>query len=71
MTGSGLGRLHLTAHLTRWMRFSVNIDVPFAGLELLCLFRSEGGLPGDRARGGAALLAQPDRNGTILALCGD
>ena len=53
------------------MRFRVNIDVPFPGHELLGLFRSEGGLPANRARGGTALLAQPDCHGTILARLGD
>ena len=53
------------------MRFSVNIDVPFASRELLRLLRCEGGLPTDGARGGAALLTQPDRYGTVLAFRSD
>jgi hypothetical protein len=67
---SALGRYHLTAELTRGMRFRVNIDIQFTGRELLCLFRGQRGLPADGARGRAALLAQPDHYWAILALCG-
>src|SRR5260221_13737521 len=64
---SALGRDHLTAQLARGMRLRVDVDVPIACCELLCLLGRQRRLPAYRISGPGAPLGQPDRHRSALA----
>src|SRR6266446_7818406 len=67
---SALGRDHLTAQLARGMRLRVDVHVPFARCELLCLLGRQRGLPRYRISGRGAPLSQPDHHRSALARYG-